>query len=74
VEQINALAASQFVALVIALIGCVALWRLVIRLLDKIDKQWDLIGTLTAVLKDNNAITERALDAVERAASGRARA
>jgi predicted permease len=71
-EGVNAVAASQFVALVIALVACVFLWRLILRLLERYDKQWELIGTLAAGLKDNNAITERALDAVERSAGTRA--
>jgi predicted permease len=69
IEGLNALAGSAFVALILAMVGCIFLWRLIAQLLMKIDKQWEIIGTLAAGLKDNNAITERALEMAAR--SGR---
>lgn len=66
-EALNAIAGSAFVALVLSMAGNVWLARLALRLLGANEKQWGLIGSLTDGVKDNNAITDRALDAVERA-------
>lgn len=66
ISELNGLAGSAFVALVLALVACIALWRLVTQLLDKIDKQWIIISQMADGMKDNNAITARALDMVER--------
>jgi hypothetical protein len=65
-DDLNAIVASPFVALLLALVAVMFLWRMVDSLLKRIDRQWELIGALTAAQKDSNAITDKALDALER--------
>lgn len=73
-DQLERLASSPFVALLVAFIVCIFLYRLFIdeRRDHRADneKHWGIIGTLTDGLRDNNAITSRALDSVERMSGG----
>ena len=66
--DLNALAGSSFVALVLALAGIVGLYRLYLRALDRADRAWDMVRELTGAVGENNALMGRALDAAERRA------
>lgn len=77
-DQLERLAASPFVALVVAFIVCAFLYRLFMeeRKDHRADneKHWDIVGRLTDGLREGNAITRASLDAVERSAGGGGRA
>ncbi len=72
-DALAGLVSSPFVALVLALLGIIFLYRLYLDERDKNrednQKQWGIVSDLSGGLKDNTAITSRALDTVER--SGR---
>ena len=58
----DALAGSQFVALVVTIVGIVGLFRLYVRALDRQDKTLSEIGPLTKAVSDNASVTNRVLD------------
>jgi hypothetical protein len=71
--ELNQLAGSAFVALVFAMIGNIALYRMLLREQERGDiersrteKAVGVVGDMALALKENNALLRGALDAVTR--------
>lgn len=68
--DLNALAGSPFVAMVLLMIAVIFLWRE--RMTDRAEhrtdnaKQWETVSDLTGAVRDNVGLTSRALDQLER--------
>jgi hypothetical protein len=65
-DQLNSLAGSAFIALILLMVGTIFLYRLYTRSLDSSDKAWDVVRTLTDALRDSNGLMDRMVDVIER--------
>jgi hypothetical protein len=66
VPDLNALAASPFVALIVVMVGIIFLFRLYTRALNSADRAWAVVGELSTALRESNLLVTRSLDVVER--------